>query len=108
MSAIVYLLHFSEPYPAGARPRHYLGVAHDLAERLREHARGSAKSRLTRACHARGIAVALADFWKFETSRAAFDRERELKARKRSYSKICPLCEAEAKKGELQNGDSDR
>lgn len=95
--AVVYLLHFSEPYPAGKRPRHYLGVARDLDERMRDHLTGSARSRLTNACRERGILVLLAAHWKFPTKREAFDREREMKAQKRSYARVCPLCAEEAK-----------
>lgn len=88
----VYLLHFDEPYPAGKRPQHYLGVCRDISERMREHLSGSSKSRLTRACTAQGIFLHLAQTWSFASADEAFQHEKEVKARKKSYAYICPLC----------------
>lgn len=93
MTAFVYLLHFAEPYPNGKQPQHYLGVAQDVEQRLREHQAGSSKSRLTRACKVQGIAVHLARSWKFPYPKAAFDRERKIKAAKKNYSRLCPCCQ---------------
>lgn len=92
MTAFVYLLHFDRPYPGGRRPQHYLGVCADLEARMRDHQNGSSKSRLTRACHEKGIVVALARLWKKPYPKAAFDFERKVKARKRSYRHLCPVC----------------
>ena len=88
----VYLLHFDRPYPGGRHPQHYLGVARNVEARLREHTAGSSKSRLTRACKEKGIPVALARQWGFGRPGRAFDFERKVKAKKRSYARICPYC----------------
>lgn len=90
--SFVYLLHFDEPYPAGARPQHYLGVARDLDERIRAHMNGYSRSRLTAACFQRGILMHLAKSWEFMLPEEAFQFERETKAKKKSYSRLCPLC----------------
>lgn len=95
--AFVYLLHFSERYPNGKRPQHYLGVARDLDQRLREHQTGSSKSRLTRACVQRGITVHMVRHWKFRYPKAAFDHERKLKRRGGGYARICPTCRLRAR-----------
>lgn len=97
MSAFVYLLHFERPYPGGRRPQHYLGVCRDLEVRVAEHKAGSSKSRLTRACLEKGIGVALVRSWKAPYPKAAFDRERTIKRRKRAYAAICPVCRAQAR-----------
>src|ERR1043166_3514724 len=99
MTCYVYLLHFSERYPNGRQPQHYLGVARDLEHRFREHQAGSTKSRLTRACVGLGITVHLVTQWKFRYPKAAFDHERKLKRKKRSYAHICPTCKAERRTG---------
>lgn len=101
MTAFVYLLHFERPYPAGKHPQHYLGVAANLEERVREHQAGSSKSRLTRACRLAGIAVQLVWSRKHPYPKAAFDRERRIKQSKKSYSRLCPLCK-EAKRGQKE------
>lgn len=88
----VYLLHFSRPYPGGRRPQHYLGVALDVAARLLEHKAGSSKSRLTQACKLKRIAVELVRQWKFDSAHEAFNFERRLKRRKKSYKTLCPYC----------------
>lgn len=92
MTAFVYLLHFDRHYPGGQSPRHYLGVARDVDDRLREHQNGSSKSRLTRACKEKGIEVEVVRTWTFPYPKAAFDFERAVKAKKASYSCLCPLC----------------
>lgn len=92
MTAFVYLLHFERPYPNGRHPQHYLGVAADLDRRLAEHRAGSSKSRLTRACHLLGISVQLVRSWKLPYPKAAFDKERSIKRRKRNYRHLCPEC----------------
>lgn len=90
--AYVYLLHFASRYPGGRHPQHYLGVAQNAESRFNEHLAGSSKSRLTRACKERGIAVELVRTWTFPYPKAAFDREREIKRRKENYSRLCPVC----------------
>ncbi len=93
--AVVYLLHFSRPYPGGQNPQHYLGVsrAETFDDRMEEHSSGSSKSKLTRACHEKGIVVQCVKFWEFATPREAFDHERAVKAKKASYARMCPLCQ---------------
>lgn len=91
----VYLLHFDQPYPNGRKPQHYLGVASDLETRMAEHRRGSAKSRLTRAFALAGIAFTIVRTWRFEEAKDAFDHERKLKARKKSYACFCETCSKE-------------
>lgn len=63
-----------------------------MEKRIAEHQAGSSKSRLTKACHEKGISVALVRRWKLRYPKAAFDRERKEKARKRSYRHLCPTC----------------
>jgi predicted GIY-YIG superfamily endonuclease len=92
--AFVYLLHFATRYPNGKKPQHYLGVAQDAEARFTEHLAGSSKSRLTRACAERGIKIELVRTWTHPHPKAAFDREREIKRRKKNYAKLCPLCTA--------------
>lgn len=92
MTAFVYLLHFSQRYPGGQNPQHYLGVARNADDRLVEHHAGSSKSRLTRACREKGITVELVRTWTHPHPKSAFDRERALKAQKRNYSRLCPIC----------------
>lgn len=93
MTAHVYLLHFDRPYPAGRRPRHYLGVAADLDRRVADHRRGNPGKggSLTRALKAAGIEFKLARSWAFETADEAFEFERKLKRRRR-HSAHCPDC----------------
>lgn len=92
--AYVYLLHFD--HPGGRHPQHYLGVARDVDQRFAEHCRGSSKSRLTRACHEKGIGVRLVWSKKFRYAKAAFDYERAVKQRKKSYACMCPACKVAA------------
>lgn len=88
----LYLLHFDRRYPGGQNPQHYLGVAQDAVSRLAEHRAGNSKGRLTRACAEKGIGVDLVRVWHFPYPKAAFDREKEIKAKKKNYAALCPLC----------------
>jgi predicted GIY-YIG superfamily endonuclease len=83
--ATVYLLHFDRPYPRGKRPRHYLGWAVDLEERLQEHRRGE-KSRLMLACAQEGIGFRVVRTWA-----GGREMERRLKRRKAPF-RLCPEC----------------
>ena len=84
-ATVVYLLHFDTPYPAGRRPRHYLGSTSDLAHRLTEHRRGE-KSRLMAAVVGVGIGFCVTRTWP-----GGRETERQLK-RRRAPSRLCPLC----------------
>lgn len=92
---VVYLLHFHKPYPGGKRPQHYMGVAANLRDRIREHASGSSKGRLSRAFHEKGIGFFLDRVWRTSNPQAAFDKERALKASKnlRRYCRTCKYAE---------------
>lgn len=92
--AFVYLLHFDRPYPGGQWPQHYLGVCRDIRERLAAHQAGSSKSCLTRAVRQAGIGIELAAQWEYPEPKDAFDRERVIKAQKRNYRHLCPVCKA--------------
>lgn len=89
----VYLLHFSERYPAGRRPQHYVGVARDVDKRVAEHRNGNPGKggSLTRAIKAKGITFVVAEEWHFGTADDAFEFERKLK-RQRHHARHCPVC----------------
>lgn len=81
----LYLLHFEPRYKHAG---HYLGVADDIARRVREHAgAGSKASPLIRAALGAGSRVTLVRVW------LAGDRtlERRLK-RQGGLSRHCPTC----------------
>lgn len=88
----VYLLHFDRPYPRGKHPQHYLGVAADFDQRMREHRSGSSKGRLTRALYHAGIGFTVVRTWEFKVAYAAFNKERELK-KQRNHARFCPTCQ---------------
>lgn len=82
----LYLLHFSEPYPNGSQPQHYLGSAKNLDHRLGEHERGAAAA-LTRAARSIGITWTLARTWEG-------DYALEVKLKRRGGARrICPICQ---------------
>lgn len=86
---IVYLLHFDEPLgdldnPRG-QARHYIGTAHDVEIRLRQHRKGYG-ARITQVLWERGIDFKLARTWE-----GGRDVERRLKRRKNA-PKLCPIC----------------
>ncbi|CAN5634919.1 hypothetical protein BH23GEM7_BH23GEM7_27220 [soil metagenome] len=83
--AVVYLLHFAEPY---RHARHYIGTAENVAARLEEHRRGRG-ARLMEVITEAGISFTLARTW--EGGRAL---ERQLKKRKEA-PRLCPLCRAQ-------------
>jgi predicted GIY-YIG superfamily endonuclease len=87
----VYLLHFHQPHPNGRHPQHYIGVAADLEQRLKEHRTGSSKGRLTRSFHQLGIGFFVAATWPYQVAAAAFRKERQLKKR-RNHKVFCPNC----------------
>lgn len=89
--SVVYLLHFNECYPNGRKPQHYMGVAVDLAKRIREHENGSSKGALTRALRKVGIGFQVAQTWSFGTPDEAFAFEKQAK-RQKQHSRFCPVC----------------
>lgn len=92
----VYLLHFSERYPAGRRPQHYVGVAVDVDRRVAEHRNGNPGKggSLTRAIKAAGITFVVAEEWHFGTADEAFEFERKLK-KQRHHARHCKFCKGE-------------
>jgi predicted GIY-YIG superfamily endonuclease len=86
---VIYLLHFSEPYPAGTRPQHYIGYCSDdreLIDRLAEHSQGRG-ARLLAVIREKGITFELARTW--EGSR---NRERQIKRQGGGGKSKCPMC----------------
>lgn len=81
--AVVYLLHFHEPF---RHARHYLGYSNHLTQRLEQHRAGSG-ARLTAVVLDHGIGFELVRTW-----RGGRALERTLKRRHSSPS-LCPLCE---------------
>ena len=87
----VYLLHFSEPYPAGKKPQHYIGwcgPGRNLDDRLEEHRSGQG-ARLLQVIKEKGITFELARTWP-----GSKDRERQLKRNggRAGRARGCPLC----------------
>jgi predicted GIY-YIG superfamily endonuclease len=91
----VYLLHFDEPYPAGRRPQHYVGVARELDKRVAEHRNGNPGKggSLTRALKDKGIGFTVVEEWHFATADEAFAFEKKLK-RRRKHKRHCRICRA--------------
>jgi len=83
--AVVYLVHFSEPY---RHARHYTGWTTDLESRLAEHRAGRG-ARLLAVITQAGIDWTLARTWQ-----GTRQRERQLK-RQGGASRRCPICRAE-------------
>lgn len=89
---MIYLLHFTEPLGDPTRPRmsaaHYLGWAADgaLEDRLAEHLSGRG-AKITRAAHARGIALIVARTWDGDRN-----EERRLKKTGHFADRLCVLC----------------
>jgi hypothetical protein len=82
-----YLLHFSQPYPRGKHPAHYLGWAVSPRDRLKDHqAGGWAAAALTRVAVAEGITMQIVRLW---DGGAAM--EKRLKRRK-APKRLCPVC----------------
>lgn len=82
----VYLLHFEAPIAPGVHTcQHYIGYAHDLEQRLREHQTGHG-ARLTQVARQRGIPWKLARLWHGDRT-----LERRLKNRKNTPT-LCPIC----------------
>ncbi len=80
----IYVLHFE---PAYRHARHYIGWAHDVDERVREHLAGGG-SPLVRAAVLAGVDVQLA---------ATFPGSRHLERRLKRWHKtgqFCPRCRA--------------
>ena len=89
---MVYLIHFSEPYPRGNRTpiQHYLGFARDaqtFPRRLEHHRRGTG-ARLMAAVARAGLTFEVARTWDSGTR----TDERKLKNRKNA-PRLCPLCQ---------------
>jgi hypothetical protein len=86
-SGATYLLHFSQPYPRGKHPQHYLGWALAPHDRLRDHQQGGwAAACLTRAAVAEDIALSIVRLWP-----GGVATERRLKKRK-APKRLCPVC----------------
>src|SRR5438034_5963845 len=66
----VYLLHFSERYPYGRRPGHYLGSTCDLEQRLTTHRSGSG-ARLLEVITQSGITFEVCRLWRVDTCEEA-------------------------------------
>lgn len=81
--AVVYLLHFHEPYK---HARHYIGYSNHLSERLEQHRAGRG-ARLTEVVLDHGIGFDLVRTW-----RGGRRLERELK-RRHCGPRLCPLCQ---------------
>jgi len=84
----IYLLHFEPPYK---HARHYLGIAHDLDQRIAQHQAGNG-ARLTQVATNHGCKLILVRTWKGEKT-----DERKLKNRKNSPT-LCPLCNPKAER----------
>ncbi|WP_205704062.1 hypothetical protein [Candidatus Chloroploca sp. Khr17] len=86
---IVYLLHFETPLGNPDNPRamasHYIGWAHDLAGRMRDHRSGHGAA-LTRAANERGISYQVVATWPGDRA-----LERWIKLRK-CAPRLCPIC----------------
>lgn len=74
----VYLLHFDRPISPLHTCQHYLGFAHDLAQRIEQHRAGTG-SRLCAVAKERGIGFAVVAVWQGDRT-----LERKLKNRKNS------------------------
>lgn len=84
-----YLLHFSEPYPGGTAPQHYLGWAEDVERRVEEHRKGQG-AKLCLHVAAQGIQLDVVRVWEGGDRKL----ERELKRAHRP-ALYCPHCRAE-------------
>ncbi len=85
----VYLLHFDRPLDGGQRPRHYIGWALDVDERVAKHLAGDG-SRLVRAVVAAGIGVTVARVWTDTTP--VFERALKSHNFGPMDGGLCPLC----------------
>ena len=82
-----YLLHFSQPYPRGRHPAHYIGWAVAPYDRLKDHQRGGwAAASLTRAAVSDGISMEIVRLWDGGPA-----TEKRLK-RRRAPKRLCPVC----------------
>jgi predicted GIY-YIG superfamily endonuclease len=86
----VYLICFERPYPAGMRPRHYLGYAADVEARIALHRKGKG-SRLLSVVNRAGISWEVVRVWPDGTQQL----ERRLK-RHRNLARLCPCCKRSA------------
>ncbi len=84
---IIYLLHL---HPQYKHARHYLGITHNLEERLADHRHGTG-ARLTQVAIENDCALILARTWKGERT-----DERRLKNQKNG-PRLCPLCNPKLK-----------
>lgn len=82
-TALVYLLHFDQPYP---HARHYLGWIRDLEARLADHRAGSG-ARLLAVIKSAGIGFSLVRTW----TPAGRKRERQI-TNQGGLSRSCPAC----------------
>ncbi len=84
----VYLLHFTEPYPAGKQPQHYVGWAIDAEARAKEHATAP-DARLLQVIRDAGIGFQLVRTWDGKTR----SDERRIK-NGGHFRRFCPICNA--------------
>jgi len=90
----VYLIHFETRYKHAG---HYLGATTlSIEERLKRHTdeRGA---KLMKAVINAGIKYYVSRVWKCKTKAEAFELEKKFKVR--SNTRICPICQWEAKIG---------
>jgi predicted GIY-YIG superfamily endonuclease len=92
MAAVVYLIHFDQPYK---HARHYLGYTTDLGARLDAHKRGEG-ARLMEVITEAGIGWRVARLWIGDCDRRL---ERRLKRRKNA-PRLCPICQGAGSDGD--------
>lgn len=85
----IYLLHFEKPFK---HAKHYLGWANNLEGRLRHHEQGTGAN-LLKHVKAAGISWDLVRTW----DRVDRNEERRIK-NMGSLARVCPVCQAEAKR----------
>lgn len=84
--AVIYLLHFKDPY--GKREvQHYLGCTElNLEERLARHEAGNGAALL------RAVIASGGSFKLVATFEGGWEEEKRMKAQKISWAKLCPVC----------------
>lgn len=83
----VYLCHFEKPLE---HAQHYIGYAHDVERRVRQHQRGTSGVHLIRAVVKKGIKIVLVRTWPRQGPRF----EHFLKEQYKSARALCPVCQA--------------
>jgi hypothetical protein len=87
----LYLLHWDPPLVGGRQPQHYLGwTSRSVEERVLEHLNdGPHAARIVVAAVQAGCEIRLARVWPTGNR----TEEAAMKAKKRSFKKICPMCQ---------------